>query len=69
MGRSTFSGPVDSTNGFVFPAYTVATQPDATAVDAGTAIYVSDGYAGAPTIAVSNGTVWIGANGIEVAES
>ena len=69
MGRSTFSGPVDSNNGFIFPAYTVATQPDATAVDAGTVIYVSDGYAGAPTLAVSNETIWVGANGIEIAAS
>lgn len=74
MASTTFSGPVTSTNGFVgdvtgattFPSYTVATQPDATAVTAGTAIYVSDGYAGAPTIAVSNETIWVGANGIEI---
>ena len=70
MASTTFSGPVTSTNGFVgattFPAYTVATQPDATAATAGTAIYVSDGYAGAPTIAVSNETIWVGANGIEI---
>jgi hypothetical protein len=69
MGSTTFSGPVTSTNGFIAPTYTVATQPDATAVTAGTVIYVSDGYAGAPTLAVSNETIWVGANGIEIAAS
>lgn len=69
MARTTFSGPVDSDNGFILPAYTVATQPDATAVDAGTIIYVSDGLAGAPTIAVSNGTIWASAAGTEIAAS
>lgn len=77
MANTTFSGPVISTNGFVgsvtgsvsgavsLPAYTVATAPAVGA--AGTIIYVSDGNAGAPTVAVSNGTNWIAASGIAIA--
>ena len=77
MGSTTFSGPVTSRNGFVgtvtgnvtgtakLPAYTVATLPAVAA--AGTVIYVSNGLAGAPTVAVSNGTNWISAAGTAVA--
>lgn len=71
MASTTFSGPVTSTNGFVgtakLPTYTVATVPAIAA--AGTLIYVSDGLAGAPTIAVSNGTNWMSAAGTAVASS
>jgi len=66
---TTFSGPVNSTNGFAgaitVPAYTVATVP-ATA-DTGTVIYVSNGLAGAPTLAVFDGSNWISAAGTAVA--
>lgn len=73
MGSTTFSGPVTSRNGFVgaltgspkLPTYTVATVPAIAA--AGTMIYVSNGLAGAPTVAVSNGTNWISAAGTAVA--
>ena len=73
MARTTFSGPVKSNNGFegnvtgsaILPTYTVATVPAVAA--AGTLIYVSDGLAGAPTVAVSNGTNWISAAGTAVA--
>ena len=71
MAQTTFSGPVVSTNGFsgvlTAPTYTVATAPDAAAAGAGAVIYVSNGAAGAPTLAVSNGTDWIGSNGIAIA--
>ena len=70
MGLSTFSGPVRSTNGFegaiTLPTFTVATAPAATGLT-GTIIYVSDGLAGAPTIAVSDGTDWISAAGTAIA--
>ena len=83
MASTTFSGPVTSTNGFVgnvtgdvtgdvvgavqLPTYTVVTAPSASAAGAGTIIYVSNGLAGAPTVAVSNGTIWISAAGTEIA--
>lgn len=73
MAQTSFSGPVVSENGFigavtgtvVLPTYTVATAP-AVGV-AGAIIYVSNGNAGAPTVAVSNGTNWIAASGIAIA--
>jgi hypothetical protein len=72
MASTTFSGPVTSTNGFVgdikIPTYTVATAPSAAGLT-GTLIYVSNGLAGAPTVAVSNGTDWISAAGTAIADS
>lgn len=75
MGTTTFSGPVNSTNGFVgdvtgaikLPTFTVATAPSAVTAGAGTLIYVSNGRAGLPTVAVSDGTDWIGSAGIAIA--
>ncbi|HEY7824322.1 MAG TPA: hypothetical protein VIG24_15880 [Acidimicrobiia bacterium] len=71
MASTTFSGPVTSTNGFIgavqLPTYTVASAPSASAAGAGTIIYVSNGLAGAPTVAVSNGTNWISAAGTTIA--
>jgi hypothetical protein len=70
MGRTTFSGPVKSDNGFEggvtgnvvgsikLPTYTVANAPSAAGLT-GTLIYVSNGLAGDPCVAVSNGTNWI----------
>ena len=66
MGTSTFSGPVVSTNGFTgditgaikLPTYDVAGAPSASAAGAGTVIYVSDGAAGSPILAFSDGTNW-----------
>jgi hypothetical protein len=66
MGQSTFSGPVASQNGFIFPSFTVATAPSAVG-QTGVAIYVSNGRAGAPTLAVSNGTAWISSAGVAIA--
>lgn len=73
MAQTSFSGPVVSENGFigavtgtvVLPTYTVATAPSVGV--AGAIIYVSNGNAGAPTVAVSNGTNWIAASGIAIA--
>lgn len=73
MAKTTFSGPVQSDNGFIgaltgavqLPAYTVATAPAAAGLT-GTIIYVSNGLAGAPTVAVSNGTNWISAAGTTI---
>jgi hypothetical protein len=60
MGTSTFSGPVVSTNGFEgvikVPTYTVASAPSAATAGAGTVIYVSNGAAGSPILAFSDGT-------------
>ena len=74
MGTSTFSGPVVSTNGFTgavtgdltgdvtgaikLPTYDVAGAPSASTAGAGTLIYVSDGAAGNPILAFSDGTNW-----------
>jgi hypothetical protein len=70
MGLSTFSGPVRSTDGFegaiTLPTFTVATAPAATDLT-GTIVFVSDGLAGAPTIAVSDGTNWISSAGTTIA--
>ncbi len=80
MASTTFSGPVTSTGGFVgdvtgdvvglvqVPTYTVATAPSAASI-AGTIIYVSDGLAGAPCLAVSDGTDWISPAGTAIADS
>ena len=80
MANTTFSGPVTSTNGFVgdvtgdvvglvqVPTYTVATAPSAASI-AGTIVYVSDGLAGAPCLAVSDGTDWISPAGTAIADS
>ncbi len=64
MGKTTFSGPVNSDNGFVgdvtgaiqVPTFTVSTAPSASAAGAGTIIYVSDGAAGSAILAFSDGT-------------
>jgi hypothetical protein len=66
MGTTTFSGPVNSANGFVgavtLPTFTVDTAPSADGLT-GTIVFVSDGLAGDPTIAVSDGDDWIAADG------
>ena len=70
MGRTSFSGPVASDNGFIgavvgdvvgavtLPTFTVANAPSAAGL-AGTLIYVSNGAAGAPVVAFSDGTNWL----------
>ena len=74
MASTTFSGPVNSTAGFVgdvtgdvtgnvvgaiqVPTYTVAGAPSASSAGAGTLIYVSNGAAGSAILAFSDGTNW-----------
>jgi hypothetical protein len=74
MASTTFSGPVTSQNGFVgtvtgnvtgdvtgsvvLPTYTVSNAPSASA-NARRLIYVSNGAAGSPVVAFSNGTNWL----------
>ena len=73
MAQTTFSGPVKSDNGFIgatvgaatVPTYTVATAPATAAT--GTIIYVSNGLAGAPCLAVFDGTNWISPAGTAIA--
>lgn len=67
MANTNFSGPVTSTNGFIgdvtgaikVPTYTVASAPSAATAGAGTVIYTSNGAAGSPVLAFSNGTNWL----------
>jgi hypothetical protein len=72
MGKTTFSGPVVSPGGFegavTLPTFTVASAPSAAGLT-GTIVFVSNGLAGAPTIAVSDGTDWISAAGTPIAAS
>jgi hypothetical protein len=81
MARTTFSGPVASTNGFIgavvgnvagtvtLPTYTVTSANALATKPAGQIIYVSNGLAGAPCIAVGNGTNWISPAGTAIAAS
>lgn len=84
MAQTRFSGPVVSDNGFVgnvtgdvtggvvgavtLPTYTV-TAANALTKTAGKIIYVSNGLAGAPCIAVGNGTNWISPAGTPISAS
>lgn len=66
MAQTRCSGPVVSDNGFVggisglvtLPTYAVAGVP-AAAGNTGALIYVSNGAAGSPVVAFSNGTSWL----------
>ena len=77
MANTHFSGPVYSENGFVgeavgsvtLPAYTVTTANALTPKTAGKVIYVSNGLAGAPCLAVGNGTIWVSPAGTAIATS
>lgn len=78
MARTTFSGPVKSDNGFegavtgdvtgsvTLPAYTVSTANALATKPIGKLIYVSNGLAGAPCVAVGNGTNWISPAGTTI---
>jgi hypothetical protein len=67
MASTTFSGPVTSTAGFVgavtgfatVPTVDVSGAPAASSYTAGTVVYVSDGAAGSPILAFSDGTDWL----------
>jgi len=83
MAQTTFSGPVASQNGFqgavtgnvtgdvagsvTLPTYTVTTANALTPKTAGKLIYVSNGLAGAPCVAVGNGTIWVSPAGTAIA--
>jgi hypothetical protein len=60
---------VTSTAGFIgdikVPTYTVVSAPAATGLT-GTVVYVSNGLAGAPCLAVSDGTDWISPAGTAI---
>lgn len=82
MASTTFSGPVTSTNGFIgattgnvtgdvtgsvtLPTYTVTSANALATKPAGKIIYVSNGLAGNPCIAVGNGTNWISPAGTAI---
>lgn len=78
MARTSFTGPVASANGFIgsvtgavtgvvtLPTYTVTTANALTPKTAGKIIYVSNGLAGLPCIAVGNGTNWISPAGTAI---
>ena len=65
MSRTTFSGPVKSDAGFLFPVVTTANLPVATDTPVGTAYIVSDNGAGDDTycLVINNGTAWVTAVG------
>ena len=81
MAQTRFSGPVKSDNGFegpiigdvvgtvTLPTYTVLTANALATKPAGKMIYVSDGLAGEPCIAVGDGTNWISPAGTAIASS
>jgi hypothetical protein len=83
MARTSFSGPVASANGFIgsvtgtvtgnvtgsvtLPAFTVTSANALATKPIGQIIYVSNGLAGAPCIAVGNGTIWVSPAGTAIA--
>lgn len=79
MANTTFSGPVTSTNGFVgavtgdvvgsvtLPAFTVTTANALATKPIGKLIFVSNGLAGEPCVAVGDGTNWISPAGTAIA--
>lgn len=79
MAQTRFSGPVVSDNGFIgaitgavtgavtLPTYTVTSANALATKPAGQIIYVSNGLAGAPCIAVGNGTIWVSPAGTAIA--
>jgi hypothetical protein len=82
MASTTFSGPVTSTNGFIgaitgtvtgnvtgrvtLPTFTVTSANALATKPAGQIIYVSNGLAGNPCIAVGNGTIWVSPAGTAI---
>ena len=85
MAQTSFSGPVASANGFIgsvtgavtgnvtgavtLPTYTVTSANALATKPAGQIIYVSNGLAGDPCIAVGDGTDWISPAGTAIAAS
>jgi len=68
MSKTTFSGPVASTNGFIAPTYTTVAALALPTADLviGTVIYTTNGLGGLPTLAVWDGTNWINAAGATI---
>ena len=68
MAKTTFSGPVASLNGFIAPTFTTVQALALPTADLtiGTVIYVSDGLAGDPTLAVWSGSAWKNAAGATI---
>lgn len=59
MAATNFSGPVVSKSTFNAEPFTVATAPDAAEAGAGAIAYISNGAAGSPIVAFSDGTDWL----------
>ena len=82
MARTSFSGPVASANGFIgvftgdvtgnvtgrvtLPTFTVTSANALATKPAGQMIYVSNGLAGNPCVAVGNGTIWVSPAGTAI---
>lgn len=65
MSQTTFSGPVKSNAGFLFPVTTTANLPAAASVAAGTAYVISDNGAGNNEycLVINTGSDWVTAVG------
>lgn len=65
MSQTTFSGPVKSSNGFLFPVTTTANLPAVTAVPVGTCYVISDNGAGDNEycLVINTGAAWVTAVG------
>jgi hypothetical protein len=65
MARTTFSGPVASTNGFIVPVVATADLPAFASVPAGTVYIISDNGAGDDEycLVINTGAAWVTAVG------
>ncbi len=65
MAKTTFSGPVQSNNGFIIPAVTTAQLPTAADTPVNTVYIITDNGAGNDErcIVINNGTAWVTAIG------
>jgi len=65
MARTTFLGPVASTNGFIAPIVTTANLPAFATVPAGTVYMVSDNGVGNNefSLVINTGAAWVTAVG------
>lgn len=65
MSRTTFSGPVASTNGFIAPVVTTANLPAFATVPAGTVYVISDNGVGNNEycLVINTGAAWVTAVG------
>lgn len=65
-GNVTGSVTGDVAGSVTLPTYTVTSANALTPKTAGKIIYVSNGLAGAPCIAVGNGTIWVSPAGTAI---